>query len=168
MRMKAFLAVCACAAVAFASTETDWSQMPGAVTVPVDETWYADEADMTAVNALSSINVEGSLVFRDTTTVPKESLLTGTGTVHKTGLSVWRNYANAQTSFTGDWHLDGGVVTNTAAGSFGKIDATTVGKLYVHDGAALVMDGSTVEYYYRDLHIAGAGNLLVPRALAAK
>ena len=168
MRMKAFLAVCACAcaAVVFASTETDWSQKTGTVTVPVDATWYADEADMTAVNALNSINVEGSLVFRDTTTVPKASLLAGTGTVHKTGLSVWANYANAQTSFTGDWHLDGGVVTNTAAGSFGKIDATTVGKLYVHDGAALVVNNASTEFFYRDLHIAGAGNLLVPRALS--
>ena len=167
MRMKAFLAACLGATAAFASTETDWSLLSGDVTVPVDETWYADEADMTAVNGLTTITVNGSLVFRDTTTVPKASLLAGTGTVHKTGLSVWANYANAQTSFTGDWHLDGGVVTNTAAGSFGKIDVTTVGKLYVHDGAALVMDGSTVEYYYRDLHIAGAGNLLVPRALVA-
>ena len=168
MRMKAFLSACLGAAASFASTETDWSQMSGAVTVPVDETWYADEADMAAVNGLTTITVDGSLVFRNTTTVPKASLLAGTGTVHKTGLSVWANYANAQTSFTGDWHLDGGVVTNTAAGSFGKIDVTTVGKLYVHDGAALVMDNANTEYFYRDLHIAGAGNIIVPRALVVK
>ena len=98
--MKAFLAVCACAAVASASTETDWSQKTGAVTVPVDATWYADEADMTAVNALTTINVEGSLVFRDTTTVPKASLLTGTGTVHKTGLSERaQHFAYARTGY---------------------------------------------------------------------
>ena len=137
------------AAFAVAQT-TDWSQVSGDVTIPAGETWYAEESDMATVNGLTSITVSGAvtgdnpveaatLVFRNTTTVPKAGLLLGAGIVRKSGLSVWANYANAQTSFTGDWHLDGGVVTNTATGAFGKINATTVGKLYIHDGAALVL-----------------------------
>ena len=170
-------AVLAVAGGAFASTETDWSQVSGAVTIPAGETWYADESDMATVNGLTSITVSGAvtgdnpveaatLIFRDTTTPPKAGLLLGAGNVRKSGMSVWRAYANSQTGFTGDWHLDGGVVTNTAVGAFGKIDATTVGKLYIHDGAALVVNNANMEFYYRDLHIAGAGNVLVPRALS--
>ena len=162
--------------VAFAVAQTtDWSQVSGEVTIPAGETWYAEESDMAIVNGLTSITVSGAvtgddpvdaatLVFRDTTTVPKAGLLKGSGVVRKDGMSVWRAYANTQTDFTGDWHLDGGVVTNTASGAFGKIDAMGVGKLYVHDGAALVVANNT-EYYYRDLHIEGTGNLFVPRAL---
>ena len=170
-------AVLAVAGGAFASTETDWSQVSGEVTIPAGETWYAEESDMAIVNGLTSITVSGAvtgdnpveaatLVFRNTTTPPKAGLLLGAGNVRKSGMSVWRAYANSQTGFTGDWHLDGGVVTNTAAGAFGKINATTVGKLYIHDGAALVVNNKDTEFFYRDLHIAGAGNLLVPRALA--
>ena len=162
---------------AFASTETDWSQLSGAVTIPAGETWYADESDMATVNGLTSITVNGAvtgdnpvdaatLIFRDTTTPPKAGLLLGAGNVRKSGMSVWRAYANSQTGFTGDWHLDGGVVTNTAVGAFGAYATTGVGKLYVHDGAALVVNNKDTEFWYRDLHIAGAGNLLVPRALA--
>ena len=167
-------AALAVAGGAFASTETDWSQVSGAVTIPAGETWYADESDMATVNGLTSITVSGAvtgdnpveaatLVFRNTTTVPKAGLLLGAGIVRKSGLSVWANYANAQTSFTGDWHLDGGVVTNKAAGAFGKINATTVGKLYIHDGAALVVNNEDTEFFYRDLHIAGVRGSHHPR-----
>ena len=133
--------------VAFAAERTtDWSKMSGEITIPAGETWYAEESDMAKVNELTSITLssvvtgDGSveaatLVFRDTTTVPKADLLKGAGVVRKTGLSVWGSYGNPQTGFTGDWHLDGGVVTNVASGA------------------------------YRDLHIKGSGNLLVPRAL---
>ncbi len=166
----------AAASGAFASAETDWSQKSGAVTIPAGETWYADESDMAAVNGLTSITVSGAvagdepvdaatLVFRSTTTVPKAGLLLGAGVVRKDGMSVWTSYANAQTGFTGDWHLDGGVVTNTAAGTFGSTAAGVKGKLYVHDGAALVVNGASVTYANREVHIAGAGNMLVPRAL---
>ena len=178
MGMKCGLAaaVLAVAGGVFASTETDWSQKSGAVTIPAGETWYADESDMTAVNGLTSITVSGAvtgdnpvdaatLIFRDTTTPPKAGLLLGAGVVRKSGMSVWSAYANSQTSFTGDWHLDGGVVTNTAAGTFGSTAVGVKGKLYVHDGAALVANGSSVSYANREVHIAGAGNVLVPRAL---
>jgi autotransporter-associated beta strand protein len=157
---------------------TDWSQMSGEITIPAGETWYADESDMAKVNALTSITLSGAetgdkpveaatLVFRDTSTAPKADLLKGAGVVRKSGMSVWGNYGNAQTGFTGDWHLDGGVVTNTASGAFGNIALDDgVGKLYVHPGAALVVNSRETEFFYRDLHINGSGNLLVPRALS--
>ncbi len=47
---------------AFASTETDWSQKSGAVTIPAGETWYAEESDMATVNALTSITLSLSLI----------------------------------------------------------------------------------------------------------
>lgn len=173
-----FFAACVIAAGgAYASAETDWTQLSGAVTIPSGETWYADESDMAAVNALTSITVSGAtegdeplaaatLVFRSTVTPPKAGLLLGAGDVRKSGMSVWVAYANAQTGFTGDWHLDGGVVTNTAAGAFGNYDATGVtGKLYVHDGAALAVNNGNVTFKNREVHIAGEGNVIVPRAL---
>lgn len=159
-------AVVCCAA--YASQKTDWASLADDVAVPSGEMWYVDESDMAAVNALSSITVSDSatLVFRDTVTVPKAGLLKGSGTVRKSGASVWSAYANAQTDFTGDWHLDGGVVTNVAAGAFGAYYYSEVtGALHVHDGAALVLNGSGVDFRYRDVRIAGGGNITVPRSL---
>ena len=178
-RKYGVIAAALCVSAAFATAQTTgWAQLSGEVVIPAGETWYADESDMEKVNALTSITVSGAvtgetpadaatLVFRDTTTVPKADLLRGAGIVRKSGMSVWSDYANAQTGFTGDWHLDGGVVTNTASGAFGNIDLNDgVGKLYVHDGAALVVNSRETEFFYRDLHINGSGNLLVPRALS--
>ena len=178
-RKYGVIAAALCVSAAFATAQTtDWAKLSGEVVIHAGETWYADESDMAKVNALTSITVSGAvtgdepveaatLVFRDTTTVPKADLLKGAGVVRKSGMSVWSNYANAQTGFTGDWHLDGGVVTNTASGAFGNIDLNDgVGKLYVHDGAALVVNNRETEFFYRDLHIEGSGNLLVPRALS--
>lgn len=165
--VTSMVAVAACCA-AHASQETDWASLSGDAAVPSGETWYADESDMAAVNSLSSITVPDSatLIFRDTVTVPKAGLLKGDGAVRKSGASAWGAYANAQTDFTGDWHLDGGVVTNAAAGAFGAYyGAEVTGALYVHEGAALVLNGNNMDFRYRDVRIAGSGNVAVPRSL---
>ena len=179
-RKYGMIAALGVSAALAAESTTDWSQMSGEIIIPAGETWYADESDMAKVNALTSITLSGAetgdkpveaatLVFRDTSTAPKADLLKGVGVVRKSGMSVWGNYGNAQTGFTGDWHLDGGVVTNTASGAFGNIDLDDgVGKLYVHPGAALVVNSRETEFFYRDLHIEGSGNLLVPRVVDYK
>ena len=73
----AVAALCLC--LAFVVHATDWSSFGGAVIVPVGETWTATESDMVYVNALSSITVNGELVFSGCTTCPKADLLYGQG-----------------------------------------------------------------------------------------
>ena len=86
-RKYGVIAAALCVSAAFATAQTtDWAQLSGEVVIPAGETWYADESDMTKVNALTSITVSGAvmgespadaatLVFRNTTTVPKTDLL---------------------------------------------------------------------------------------------
>ena len=130
--------------------------MSGSVTIPEGETWTATESDMSAVNSLSSITVNGKLVFSDCTTCPKADLLLGQGTVRKTGTETWDLAVN-QTDFDGDFRIGGGKVVITTAFPFGKTASGCNGAVYVESGATLKIASRTVKFVWRPLHIAGPG-----------
>ena len=147
---------CAALAAAFLANAQDWSSMSGSVTVPEGETWTATESDMSAVNALSSITVDGELVFSSCTTCPKADLLLGQGTVRKTGTETW-NLAVDQTDFDGNFRIGGGKVVVTTAYPFGKTASGCNGAVYVESGATLKIASRTVKFVWRPIHIAGPG-----------
>ena len=91
---KACLVVCvACDVLAcLGSAQTDWSAKSGAVTIPAGERWVADDADMAAVNALTSITFEDEtavLEFTGSGTAAPAVPFVGTGTVVKSGTGAW-------------------------------------------------------------------------------
>ena len=148
------------------ATETtfDWSAASGAVTVPAGATYVATEADMEAVNALSSITIEGAvdgtdagvLEFRNCATFPKSGLLCGAGIVKKTGDDSW-DFAVTNPDFDGDFRICGGRVVTTTAGAFGKTTKDTAGAVYVESSASLKIASKDVKFAYRAIHIAGTG-----------
>ena len=172
----AFLSDACAAEVAF-----DWSTASGAVTVPAGTTYVATEADMAAINALSSITIEGAptseaaaegegtaegetttdpaagvLEFRNCATFPKSGLLRGAGIVKKTGDDNW-DFAVTNPDFDGDFRICGGRVVTTTAGAFGKTTKGTAGAVYVESGASLKIASTAVKFAYRAIHIAGMG-----------
>ena len=142
---------------------TEWPS-GGDVTIPAGETWFATEADMAKVNALSSITVEGSntttvagvLEFQNCATMPKAGLLKGSGVVKKLGNTIWDwNVANAD--FDGDFRICGGQIRTSVAKTFGKTADGCKGAVYVEDGASLKITATAVKFEYRPIHIAGNG-----------
>lgn len=134
---------------------------------------------MTAINALSSITIEGApvseasaegtaedetttdpaagvLEFRNCATFPKSGLLRGAGVVKKTGDDNW-DFAVTNPDFDGDFRICGGRVVTTTAGAFGKTTKGTAGAVYVESGASLKIASKVVKFAYRALHIAGMG-----------
>ena len=162
LRYKSVSAVLSCAVMgfclctAFVANATDWSLYGGAVTIPTGETWTATESDMSYVNALSSITVNGEIVFSGCSTCPKAGLLLGQGTVRKTGTETW-NLSVDQPDFDGDFRIGGGKVVITTAYPFGKTASGCNGAVYVESGATLKIASSTVKFVWRPLHIAGNG-----------
>ena len=156
------LAFAACFAVAphvspgATPVNVDWSSKSGDVSIPAEEEWTANESDMAYVNALSSITVNGVLVFSGCSTCPKANLLLGQGVVRKDGTQTW-NLAVDQTDFDGDFRIGGGKVVITTLYPFGKTAKGCNGAVYVESGATLKIASKTVKFVYRPLHIAGPG-----------
>ena len=167
---KAWLAA-ACAAcgilVCSGSAVTDWSAKSGAVTIPAGERWVADDADMAAVNALTSITFEDEtsvLEFTGSGTTAPAVPVVGTGTVVKSGAGEW-SYSGAdqayQKGFTGTFALSNGTITATHHSQVvaGESD-TTAGTIYI-DGGSLIVPNATLQahpYQYEKLRLKGDGH----------
>lgn len=156
MRQRLIGVVSALVFVNASANATDWSSLGGSAVVPAGETWTATESDMSAVNALSSITVNGTLVFSGCTTCPKADLLHGQGTVKKTGTETWNLSVN-QSDFDGNFRICGGKIVVTATSAFGNTSSGCNGAVYVESGATLKIASTDVKFVCRPIHIAGPG-----------
>ena len=161
-------AVCAMAGilVCSGSAQTDWSAKSGAVTIPAGERWVADDADMAAVNALTSITFEDAtavLEFTGSGTTAPAVPFVGAGTVVKSGAGEW-SYSGAdqvyQKGFTGTLALSNGTITATHHSQVvAGVSDSVAGTIYI-DGGSLIVPNKTLEthpYQYEKLRLKGDG-----------
>ena len=165
---KACLVVCvACDVLAcLGSAQTDWSAKSGAVTIPAGERWVADDADMAAVNALTSITFEDEtavLEFTGSGTTAPAVPFVGAGTVVKSGTGAWSYNGTEQVyqqGFTGTLALSNGTITATHHSQVvaGESDSGA-GTIYI-DGGSLIVPNTTLQthpYQCEKLCLKGDG-----------
>ena len=141
---------------AFASFEwPDATETPEPV-IPSGET--VEETDVSVINAYTSVTIDSGATLQLNTATPPTTTLKGAGTIEKTGSQVW-NLTKSQTGFKGSYYVKAGVITNSAAYTFGYGAASSGAvKIYVDGGTVVIpSNASTTLFAYEKLNLAGTG-----------
>ncbi|MCQ2391274.1 MAG: autotransporter-associated beta strand repeat-containing protein [Kiritimatiellae bacterium] len=151
-----------CMDKALASAQTDWSQLSGDVTVPAGARWVAEDADMAAVNALTSITFAdetGIVEFTGTSATAPTVPFIGNGTVLKSGPGAWVIAEAKQQGFIGTFALKGGSVSASVRSALvAGVDASIYGTIVVDGGALIFPKGNRDQNLYQHERISLKGS----------
>ena len=124
--------------------------------IPSGET--VEVTDVSVINAYTSVTIDSGATLQLNTATPPTTTLKGSGTIEKTGSQVW-TLTKSQTGFTGSYYVKAGVITNSAANTFGYGAASkNAVKIYVDGGTVVIpSNANTKLFLYEKLSLAGTG-----------